>query len=58
MLSRQLLPVFAALAIFFTFTLGGAWLEFILRYLVMPALVLLLAGLAVSLFIAFLMPRR
>jgi hypothetical protein len=54
MIFRQLMPVAAALVIFFTFVLGGAWMEFVIRWLVAPAIVLILGALLVSLFVAFL----
>lgn len=58
MLTRQLMSVVSVLVIFFTFVLGGAWMEFVLRWLVAPAIVLILGALAVGLFVAFLSPPQ
>lgn len=56
MMLRQLLVVLTAMAIFFPFALGGEALEFLATWVIAPAIVLLLGGLAVALFVALLVP--
>lgn len=59
MFFRQLLPVIAAMAIVFPLYFGGeAALKFFATWIITPAIVLLIGGLAVALFVAFLMPPR
>jgi len=58
MMFRQLLVVLTAMAIFFPFVLGGEALKFVATWIIAPTIVLLLGGLAVALFVAFLVPPR
>lgn len=59
MFFRQMLVVLTAMAIVFTLAFGGdAVLKFVATWIIAPAIVLLIGGLAIALFVAFLMPPR
>lgn len=57
MFFRQMLPVIVVLAVGLAFAIDGdATLKFIATWIIAPAIVLLIGGLAVALFVAFLTP--